>query len=205
MFAFKNSAAVRRLALAGLGSVLFLASGPARAQTPAACPTTPLEVVRSRGGVIDYLGAIPNVPDLCRVVRGGEEGNYYYGVWKSDWPGAGEAYPAIKTAILGVAGTRTDFVTRSDPGMQWLDTFTNEGLETITVEGVSHTTLRLAHERNGFAGNSYHSIITNWRDVNTGVTLRTYEQQISGKSYGPDTTWQAISVQPIPKKVATGR
>lgn len=192
-----------RSALAGLGAVFVLASGVARAETPVACTPTPLEVVRSRGGVIDFLGAVPDIPDLCRVVRPDGEGRYYYGIWKSDWPGAGEAYPAIKAAVTGPFNTRTDFVTRSDPGMQWVDSYINEGRETVVVDGVPYTTLRLAHERRGIAGNTYHSIITSWRDVNTGITLRTYEQQISGQSYGPDTTWHAVKIQPLRSRVAT--
>ncbi len=161
--------------------------------------------MRSRGGVVDYLGAVPGIPDLCRMVRPDGQGDYYYGIWKSDWPGAGDAYPAIKAAINGPFNTRTDFVTQSVPGMQWIDSFINEGVATVIVDGVPHSALRLAHERRGIAGNTYHSIITSWRDVETGATLRTYEQQISGQSYGPDTTWQAVKIQPIPARVATAQ
>lgn len=186
---------LRWLALAAL---MALAPLSARAETPVACSPTPLQVTRSRGGVIDYLGSTPTIPDLCRVARSGAIGLYYYGIWSSDWPGAGDAYPAIKTAIVGGTNTRTNFITRSVPGMQWLDTFVNEGLEPMVVDGVTYMTLRLAHERNGIEGNTYHSIITTWRDVKTGIALRTYEQQISGQSYGPDTTWHAVKVGPVP-------
>ncbi len=180
-------------ALAGLTE----GSLAAQAQSPTACPATPIEVVRSRGGVNDNLGSVPNIPDLCRVTRSGETGAYYYGVWKTDWPGAGDAYPALKSVILSGQNARASFVTRSIPGMQWIDTFINEGLEPMTVDGRLYTTLRLVHERNGIEGNTYHSLITTWRDVKTGVALRTYEQQISGQSYGPDTTWQAVKVVPL--------
>lgn len=203
MSGFVVPAAFGRSALAALSAVILMASNVARAETPASCTPTPLEVVRSRGGVIDYLGAVSNIPDLCRVVRSGEEGLYYFGLWKTDWPGAGEAYPAIKAVMSGPFNTRTDFVTRSVPGMQWVDSFINEGIETVMVDGVPYETLRLAHERRGIAGNTYHSIITSWRDVKTGANLRTYEQQISGQSYGPDTTWVATKVQPIPARVAS--
>ena len=204
MFGFVVPSALGRSALVALSAVL-LASTAARAETPVACTTTPIEVVRSRVGVINYLGAVRGIPDLCRVVRADGEGNYYYGLWKSDWPGAGDAYPAIKAAITGPINTRTDFITRSVPGMQWIDSFINEGQVIMTVEGVPHTTLRLAHERRGIAGNTYHSIITSWRDVSTGAVLRTYEQQISGQSYGPDTTWEAVRVQPTTPQIATAR
>ncbi len=125
-------------------------------------------------------------------------GYYYWGVWRTDWPGAGDAYPALRTVILGPVGTRATFDTRSIPGMQWHDSLTNEGTDTLVVDGRTHTVLRLAHEREGFEGNSYHSIITSWRDVATGATLRTVENQISGQSYGPATTWTATKVAALP-------
>ena len=178
-----------------------MAAGPAlgQTQTPAACPAAPIEVERSRGGVIDNLGSVATIPDLCRVTRSGDTGDYYYGIWKTDWPGAGDAYPAIKSVILGRVNARASFITRSVPGWQWTDTFVNEGIQPLEVDGRSYTTLRIMHERNGIEGNTYHSMITTWRDVKTGIALQTYEQQISGQSYGPDTTWQAVRVRPIPR------
>lgn len=204
MAGFVVPSTLGRSVLAALSAVL-LVSTAARAETPVACTPIPIEVVRSRGGVVDYLGAVRDIPDLCRVVRPDGEGAYYYGIWKTDWPGAGDAYPAIKAAITGPFNTRTEFITRSVPGMQWVDSFVNEGQATIMVDGVPHTTLRLAHERRGIAGNTYHSIITSWRDVSTGAVLRTYEQQISGQSYGPDTTWEAVKVQPLAAQMATAQ
>ena len=176
-----------------------LATGPAlgQAQTPAACPAAPIQVERSRGGVIDNLGSVVAIPDLCRITRSGDTGNYYYGIWKTDWPGAGDAYPAIKSVILGSLHARASFITRSVPGWQWTDTFVNEGIESVEVDGRFYTTLRIMHERNGIEGNTYHSVITSWRDIKTGVALQTYEQQISGQSYGPDTTWRAVKLRPI--------
>lgn len=180
--------------------LLSLAAGPvvAQPQVPAACPATPIEVVRSRGGVIDNLGSVREIPDLCRITRSGETGDYYYGIWKTDWPGAGDAYPAIKSVILGGLNARASFVTRSVPGWQWTDTFVNEGFQYLDVDGRPYRTLRIMHERSGIEGNTYHSVITTWRDVKTGVALQTYEQQISGQSYGPDTTWSAVKVMPLP-------
>ncbi len=173
------------------------------AVVPAACPGTPVRVVRSAGGTIDYLGTVPGIPDLCRIHRTADgDGELYYGVWRSDWPGAGQAYPALKAVIGGAPGTQASFVTRSVPGLQWTDTFTNRGPETLEIDGVAHATLRIAHDRNGIDGNTYHSIITQWRDIGTGIALRTTEQQISGQSYGPDTTWHAVRIEPLP---AAGR
>ena len=184
---------MRLFLLAAAAAVI--AAAPARSQpVPPACPPEPMQVVRSRGGVIDYFGTVPNVPDLCRMQRADGGGDYYYGSWRMDWPGAGQAYPVIKNVILGAKGTRLAFVTRSVPGLQWVDSFTNEGTEPMVVDGVTYLTLRVAHERKGIEGNTYHSNITSWRDVKTGVVLRTVEDQIAGQSYGPDTTWQAVRV-----------
>ena len=182
-----------------MAALLAFAPLPAlSAEVPPACPPTPLRVERSAGGTIDYLGTAPGVPELCRMRRGDGEGEFYMGVWRSDWPGAGLAYPEIRAAMTGEKGTRTTFVTRSWPGLQYTDSFVNEGIETVMVDGVPHRALRLAHEREGIEGNTYHSIITSWKDLRTGVSLRTVEGQISGKSYGPDTTWQAVRVVPVP-------
>ena len=53
------------------------------------------------------------------------------------------------------------------------------------------------HEREGVEGNTYHSIITVWRDIATGANVKVDENQISGQSYGPNTTWTAIRIDPI--------
>ncbi len=122
-------------------------------------------------------------------------GEFYFGVWRSDWPGAGDAYPALYAVVRGPANTERRFITRSVPGLQWEDRLVNEGTEALTINGVIYRTVRIAHERTGIEGNTYHSVITSWRDVATGMTLKTVEQQISGQSYGPATTWTAVRVE----------
>lgn len=183
-----------KLALAVLALLAGAAPGFA---APAACPTVPVRVIRSNGPATEHNGIYKDIPDLCYQIRGGTPGYWYYGAWNMDWPGAGDAYPAIKTAVDGPKGTRTSFITRAMPGWQWIDSFINEGIESMTVDGRSYRVLRVAHEREGIEGNTYHSIITQWRDVDTGITLKTVENQIAGQSYGPDATWQAIRVEPI--------
>ena len=179
--------------------LLMAPAAAAAAGPPPACSARPVRVVRSAGGTVDYLGSVPGIPELCRLRRTGDgEGDFYLGVWRSDWPGAGQAYPAIRAAIHGAVGTRTSFVTRSVPGMQWIDSFTNEGVETVTVGGTAREALRLAHEREGIEGNTYHSVITQWKDLATGAALKTVEHQISGQSYGPDTTWDAVRIETLP-------
>ena len=170
----------------------------AAAEPPPACPTDPVRVVRSTGGAVDYLGSVSGIPELCRLRRTVDgEGEFYLGIWRSDWPGAGQAYPAIRTVIHGPRGTRTSFVTRSVPGMQWIDSYANEGVETVNVGGAARPALRLAHEREGIEGNTYHSVITQWKDLATGAVLKTVERQISGQSYGPGTTWNATRIEAL--------
>ncbi len=180
-------------------AAVLLAPALAAAAVPAACPGRPARVVRSAGGVVDYFGSVPGLPELCRMRRTVDgEGDYYLGLWRADWPGAGLAYPAIRAAMHGPAGTRTSFVTRSAPGLQWTDSYVNEGIEAVAVDGRNRPALRLAHERAGIEGNTYHSVITQWKDLATGMVLKTAEKQISGQSYGPNTTWQAVRIEPLP-------
>ncbi len=95
--------------------VIGLAAGQAMAQ-PAACPARPMEVVKSRGGTIQYVGTVAGISELCRQVRADGTGDYYFGVWRSDWPGAGQAYPVMREVVRGKQGTRLSFITRSVPG-----------------------------------------------------------------------------------------
>ena len=111
---------------------------------------------------------------------------------------ANQAYPIIRAVVLGGPGTRASFVTRSVPGLQFTDTFVNEGADPITVDGVRYLTFKVAHEREGIEGNTYHSVITSWRDPATGLVLKVVERQIAGQSYGPDTTWSATRVERLP-------
>ena len=168
------------------------------ADMPAACPTQHVRVVHSIGAPTDYLGILPGMPELCHLQRADGAGDFYFGSWRSDWPGAGQAYPALHAVILGGEGTKASFVTRSVPGLQWTDTLVNGGVEPMVVDGRTYQTLKLAHERQGIEGNTYHSIITSWRDVATGLTLRAMEHQIAGESYGPDATWIALKVETLP-------
>lgn len=188
-----------RAAALGLLAAFAVPALAAAADVPPACPAHRARVLRSRGGTVDYLGTMPGIPELCHMRRTVDgEGYLYLGIWRADWPGAGEAYPAMRAAMHGPKGTRTDFVTRAIPGQQWKDSFTNEGVETVTVDGQPHRALRLAHEREGIEGNRYHSIITLWKDLETGMTLKTVENQIAGQSYGPDTTWEATRIEHLP-------
>ena len=158
-----------------------------------------MRVVRSVGGATEYGGTVAGIGELCSLDRPDGRGSFYYGAWRSDWPGAGDAYPALRKVVLGPKGTSATFDTHSIPGMQWHDTLVNEGRDTLMVGGTRYHVLILAHEREGFDGNTYHSVITSWRDVATGLTLKVVEKQIAGQSYGPATTWTAVKVEALPQ------
>jgi hypothetical protein len=181
-----------------LPCTMAAAGAVAQAEPPAACPPAPVRIVHSRGAPTEYGATYPGIPDLCLMRRADGAGYAYFGAWRAEWPGAGLAYPALKTVLAGPKGTRVTFVTRSVPGMQWDDTLINQGTEPLTVGGRIYQTVKLAHERAGIEGNFYHSIITSWRDVATGMTLKVVEDQIAGDSYGPDTTWTAVRVEALP-------
>ena len=186
----------RRAAAGGLALLAW--SWGAAARPAASCPDTPTRVVRSVGGFTDYLGTAPGLPDLCRMSRPDAAGLFHLGVWLSSWPGAGDAYPALRAVIRGRRGATAGFDTWGGPGLQWHDRFTNEGTGSLVVGGRRYVVMLLAHEREGYDGNIYHSVITSWRDVANGMTLKMVENQIAGTSYGPSATWTATQVVRIP-------
>lgn len=194
----RNRSRTLRRRAATVTALLFAAAPAVAAERPTACPSKPLRVVRSAGQPTLYTGTYPGIPDLCRLGPPGAESFFYFGIWRMDWPGAGAAFPAMKTAINGPPGTRVAFVTRSYPGLQWTDTIINEGAEPLIIDGRTYRTLKMAHEREGIEGNTYHSIITVWRDIQTGANVKVVENQISGQSYGPETTWTAIRIDTPP-------
>ena len=192
----KQAASLLRYAVLSL----LLTAAPVQAAEPMpACPPSPIRVMHSVGAPTLYTGAYPGIAELCHLGPIGAGGYFYFGIWNMEWPGAGAAYPAMKTAIDGKVGTRVAFVTRSNPGLQWTDTIINEGIEPLVINGRTYRTLKMAHERDGIEGNTYHSIITVWRDTQTGANVKVVENQISGRSYGPETTWTAVDIEPIPQ------
>ena len=72
-------------------------------------------------------------------------------------------------------------------------------LDPLPLVGDAQRAMRRAvHGREGIEGNTYHSVITSWKDLATGATLKTVEDQIAGQSYGPDTTWDAVRIETRP-------
>jgi hypothetical protein len=187
-----------------LGLALAAGATQARAQpiaarmpAPRACPVGAGSVERSIGGTLVYAGSVPGIPELCRITNNGEAGEYYMGVWRADWPGAGLAYPALRAVMHGGKGAEARFDTFAGPGLQWHGTIRNEGIETVTVAGRDLRALRLSHEREGFDGNGYHSVITVWKELRTGMYLKVEHRHIAGVEV-PNIAWTAVRVTGIP-------
>ncbi len=156
-------------------------------------PTAGSAVQRSVGGAVQYAGTVEGHPDLCWVQRGDARmSKFWFGVWNLEWPGADDFGAGMRKVLNGPPGTAVTFDTQSAPGMQWHDTLRNRGFEELNVlDGPRHT-LRVEHEREGFGGNTYHSIITQWREVATGMTIYQNYQHISGHPE-PGTSWDPLS------------
>ena len=110
-------------------------SGPV---TPRACPAPGSRVEQKGGPTMEYLGAVPGSPDLCRMRIGGETVQGWYGIWLTDWPGGNEAYPALTKAMGGGTGTVEGFDVDMAPGYAYHDLIRNEGVEHIKLLGKTY-------------------------------------------------------------------
>lgn len=184
------------LACALVFGVLPVAALPIAALAAAAPPPCPRSmgiVDRSVGPTVIYLGADPANPEVCRMKRGNDVETFFFGIWNTAWPGAEAARDAIRQVYAGPAGTSVTFDTSAGPGLQWHDTMRNGGVEDLRVLGQVFRTLRVVHEREGFGGNTYHSVITQWRDLATGMAIYQNYQHISGQPE-PGTSWDPVSI-----------
>ena len=98
-----------------------------------------------------------------------------------------------KRSMPDLPGTSITFDVSAGPGLQWHDTIRHGGLEDLNVLGRTYHTMKLVHEREGFGGNSYHSIITSWKDVETGMSIYQNYQHIAGHPE-PGTSWDPVSI-----------
>ena len=144
-----------------------------------ACPTGG-RVVQQGGVVTDYLGADPASPALCRMRIGGKAVEGWYGIWLTDWPGADQAAVAMDRLIHGRTGDVEAFNVRLSPSFSFHDLLRNEGVETITLLGKSYQALKISHYREGAEGNIYRSVVTGWKDMDSGMMLYVTYQHIAG-------------------------
>ena len=137
--------------------------------------------IEQKGGpTMEYLGAVPGSPDLCRMRIGGEAVQGWYGIWLTDWPGVTEAYPALTKAMRGGTGAVEGFDVDMAPGYAYHDLIRNEGVEHINLLGKSYDAIKLAHYREGADGNAYRSVSTIWKDLPSGLLIYGTYQHISG-------------------------
>ncbi len=171
-------AAVRRFPplIVGPGVQLADGSGPPVRSCPA-----PGGRVEQRGGpTISYDGADPTNPDLCRMRFDGHQATGWFGIWLTVWPGADQARAAMSRIIRGRTGDTEGFVVRMSVDRTYYDVLRNEGLENIRLANQVFHTVKVSHYREGAPPNTYRSVVTGWKDVNTGIVVFVTYQHISG-------------------------
>lgn len=137
--------------------------------------------VEQRGGrATEYLGADPASPELCRMRLDGVEATGWYGIWLTTWPGADAAHAAFNRLVHGRTGDVEAFDVTMGPDLAFHDIMRNEGIEAITLRGRMYRALKLSHYREGGRGNTYRSVSTGWKDMDTGMILYATYQHISG-------------------------
>ncbi len=176
-----------------IAAALILTATPALAEAPPPCPAAGGIVERSVGPATVYLGSDPADPALCRIRRGTDTGTFWFGAWNTAWPGADAARAGFASIWNGPTGATAKFDVSAGPGLQWHETLRNEGPETLRVLDHSYRTIRYSHEREGFDGNTYHSIITQWRDIETGLSIYQNYQHISGHPE-PGGSWDPVAI-----------
>ena len=160
-----------------IGANTTAGSGPV---LPRACPEAGGRVEQKGGPTMDYLGSVPGQPDLCRMRIGDDTVEGWYGIWLTDWPGAAQAYPALRQAMEKGTGAVVGFDVTVAPGYAYHDLIRNEGVEHIRLLGHAYEAIKLAHYREGADGNSYRSVSTIWKDLPTGLLIYGTYQHISG-------------------------
>ena len=175
--------------------------GTACAQTPVLTPPPPCPkalgiVDRTLQAPLIFLPADPANPEACPIRTRGGVGEFWYGAWKTDWPGADQARAALRqvwTAAPGSALATARFDTVVQPGYSWHETIRNDGFEAINLAGAIRSTMKVTHEREGFDGNSYHSVITLWKDTDTGMTVYTNYIHLAGAPE-PGVAWDPLAI-----------
>ena len=141
------------------------------------------------GGVVEakgqpatvYRGADQKQPELCNMSVGGEDGQAWFGIWVTSWPGADQGRDALRKVMGGKTGDVIGFDVVMTPQLSFHDMIRNEGVEQLPLLGFVYTTLKISHYREGFNGNNYRSVATVWKDFATGMIVYATYQHISGQ------------------------
>ena len=137
-------------------------------------------VTQIDGLVISYHGAAPNHPALCRMRIGSADVEAWFGIWLTTWPGADQAAVAMDRLIHGRTGQIEAFDVRVSPSFSFHEVLRNDGVEAIRLVGHTYQALKISHYREGAEGNTYRSVVTGWKDMDSGMMLYITYQHISG-------------------------
>ena len=155
---------------------------------PRSCPPPGARVDTRGGPSFEYLGAKPDEPDLCLMKIGGEPVEAWYGIWLNTWPGADLARRGLQRIMRSRTGDVVGFdvvipanTPPGFPGAAYHDLIRQDGVEDITLLGVTYKALKLAHYREGFDGNTYRSVSTVWKDIATGMLIYGTYNHIAGR------------------------
>ncbi len=144
------------------------------------CPGAGARVEQRGGPAVVYAGAEPGQPELCRMLFDGQPASAWFGIWLTIWPGAEQARPVLARLVRGRAGDIEGFVVRMTPDLAFYDILRNEGFETLSLLGRTYRTVKVSHYREGLAPNTYRSVVTGWKDLDTGIVVYVTYQHISG-------------------------
>ena len=147
---------------------------------PKSCPDAGGRVEQKGGPTIEYLGSVPDKPDLCRMKVGGQEAQAWYGIWVTAWPGADVAYRALQRVMNSRTGDVVGFDVSAGQGLQWHDLVRHDGIEEIKLLDKTYRTIKLAHYREGYDGNAYRSVATVWKDLASGMIIYATYNHIAG-------------------------
>ena len=154
-------------------------------------------VTQTNGVVTTYAGAVSGRPALCRVRIGSNDVDAWFGIWLTDWPGADQAAIAMDHLIHGKTGQMEAFDVRVSPSFSFHDVLRNDGVEAIRLLGHVYNAIKISHYREGADGNTYRSVTTGWKDIDSGMLIYVTYQHISG---APE-----INVPLIPASIDVGR
>ena len=164
---------------------------------PQSCPAAGSRVERQGAPPMEYQGASPTDPNLCRIKVGDDTIEAWYGIWATAWPGADLAHRALDRVIASPTGDVAGFDTQASPDLKWHDLIRLEGIEDIRLLGRTYTAMKLSHYREGYDGNTYRSLATVWKDIPTGLLIYGTYQHISGAPE-LDGTLTPTAILPIP-------
>lgn len=165
--------------------------------TPPPCPAAGARVEQRGGPTMEFQGASPDDPDLCRLKVGGEPLEAWFGIWGRDWAGGDHAHRAIKRILQARTGDSVGFDTEAAPTAKWHDLIRHDGIEEIKLLGKAYKAVKLAHYREGFDGNSYRSVSTLWVDLATGLPIYGTYNHIAG---APELDGQLIPAAIVPAR-----